>query len=147
MGCVSSEARIEQISAVKIPTPAIIFRRFSSKEKVCLTEQFAFAKTTVCTDDGSVGYRGYPTDACRADIPSFKPDVILVCGAEGLMRAAAKLCLETGVPGYVSTESRMGCGVGACLVCACAVKNPDGTVSNKRACADGPVFSLKELVL
>ena len=68
-------------------------------------------------------------------------------GADGLIKAAAKLSLATGVPGYVSTESRMGCGVGACLVCACAVKAPDGSVVHKRACADGPVFSLEELVL
>lgn len=120
---------------------------FSGKDKICLTEDFAFADTTVCTDDGSVGYKGYPTDACKADMADFKPDVLLVCGADGLIKAAARLSLSTGVPGYVSTESRMGCGVGACLVCACAVKNPDGSVSNKRACADGPVFSLEELVL
>ena len=73
--------------------------------------------------------------------------LLLVCGADGLIKAAAKLSLATGVPGYVSTESRMGCGVGACLVCACAVKAPDGSVVHKRACADGPVFSLEELVL
>lgn len=120
---------------------------FSTKDKVCFADDFAFGKTTVCTDDGSYGYRGFPTDACRADMADWKPDVILTCGSEGLVKAVAKLSLETGVPGYMSGEARMGCGVGACLVCACALKNADGTVSHKRACVDGPVFKLEDLVL
>ena len=35
----------------------------------------------------------------------------------------------------------MGCGVGACLVCA--VKLADGSVA--RACKDGPVFDAREV--
>ena len=35
----------------------------------------------------------------------------------------------------------MGCGVGACLVCACDMK--DGT--RKHVCKDGPVFDSKEV--
>ena len=35
----------------------------------------------------------------------------------------------------------MGCGVGACLVCAC--KGSDG--HQKHVCKDGPVFDAKEV--
>ena len=48
---------------------------------------------------------------------------------------------EFGVPCQVSMEERMGCGVGACLVCACDMK--DG--SRKHVCKDGPVFDSKEV--
>ena len=46
-----------------------------------------------------------------------------------------------GIPCQVSMEERMGCGVGACLVCACDMK--DG--SRKHVCKDGPVFDSKEV--
>ena len=46
----------------------------------------------------------------------------------------------------VSVEQRMGCGVGACLVCTCKIQGTDG-VHNKRVCKDGPVFDLSEVVL
>ena len=48
---------------------------------------------------------------------------------------------EFGVPCLVSMEERMGCGVGACLVCACDMA--DG--SRKHVCKDGPVFDAKEV--
>ena len=38
-------------------------------------------------------------------------------------------------------EERMGCGVGACLVCATPMK--DGTM--KHVCKDGPVFNAEEV--
>ena len=47
------------------------------------------------------------------------------------------------VPCLVSLEERMGCGLGACLVCVC--KKSDGT--NARVCKDGPVFDINEVQL
>lgn len=119
---------------------------FSKKSAVCFEADFtAFSQTTVCTDDGSYGYHGYPTDALKAD--DFTPDVILTCGPMPLVKAVAKLSAETAIPAYMSGESHMGCGVGACLVCVCALKNEKGEIEHKRACVDGPVFDLKDLVL
>lgn len=119
---------------------------FAKKSAVCFESDFAaFSKTTVCTDDGSYGYHGYPTDALAGD--DFTPDVILTCGSMPLVKAVARLSAETGIPAYMSGESHMGCGVGACLVCVCALKNEKGEIEHKRACVDGPVFDLKDLVL
>jgi len=40
----------------------------------------------------------------------------------------------------------MGCGIGACLVCACAVKdNKSGSIIMSRACVDGPVFCANDV--
>ena len=47
------------------------------------------------------------------------------------------------IPCFVSLEERMGCGIGACLVCAC--KTSDG--KNARVCKDGPVFEINKVVL
>lgn len=44
----------------------------------------------------------------------------------------------------MSLEQRMGCGVGACVVCSClTVRN--GQEHYARVCKDGPVFDAKEV--
>ncbi|MCH5163091.1 MAG: dihydroorotate dehydrogenase electron transfer subunit [Clostridiales bacterium] len=99
-------------------------------------------KVCYCTDDGSLGYHGYPTEL----LTEIAPEVIYVCGAPGLMRTAQKFCKDRGVIGFASTEQRMGCGVGACLVCSVKIVR-DGKERLLRACADGPVFPIEEIVL
>ena len=50
---------------------------------------------------------------------------------------------KENIPCYVSLEERMGCGIGACLVCVC-----DLTSGKKsRVCKDGPVFNSKAVQL
>jgi dihydroorotate dehydrogenase electron transfer subunit len=39
----------------------------------------------------------------------------------------------------------MGCGIGACLVCACKTKK-DGHEQYSHVCKNGPVFSAEEVV-
>ena len=45
----------------------------------------------------------------------------------------------------VSMEERMGCGIGACLVCACALKSENGETRYGHVCKDGPVFNAEEV--
>lgn len=122
------------------------FIGFPDRASIFFREDFAaFSDVTVCTDDGSAGFKGFPTDAFERS--GFKADVILTCGPMSMVKAVARISAQTRIPAYMSGESHMGCGVGACLVCVCALRNADGTVSNKRACVDGPVFKVEDLVL
>lgn len=125
-----------------------VFLGYPSKDSVVLDKEFAaLAETVVCTDDGSCGVQGFPTDSAKlCSDSSGKPDVILACGPHQMLKSVQKLCTMCGIEGYISTEARMGCGIGACLVCTCAVKNGDEE-KNVRVCKDGPVFDVKELVL
>ncbi|MDE6398342.1 MAG: dihydroorotate dehydrogenase electron transfer subunit [Clostridiales bacterium] len=126
----------------------ISYLGFADKSMVQFEDTFAaFGKTVVTTDNGTYGKRGYVTDVLRADMQALRPDVILTCGPTPMLKAAAKLSLETKVPAYMSCETRMGCGVGACLVCACDIKEKNGEIVRKRACVDGPVFRLEDIVL
>ncbi len=122
---------------------------FADKSKVAFEHEFALrSEKVVCTtDNGSYGVKGFPTQALEKDLKEINPDAILVCGPRPMLKATARFSLEHNIPAYASTEERMGCGVGACLVCACAVKQKDSGTVMKRACADGPVFGLEELVL
>ena len=73
-----------------------------------------------------------------------------IAGASGKDRtetaAALAAAKQAGVYSEVSLEQRMGCGVGACVVCACTVIR-DGEEKVLRVCKDGPVFSGEEVVL
>ncbi|MCL2062011.1 MAG: dihydroorotate dehydrogenase electron transfer subunit [Firmicutes bacterium] len=122
---------------------------FSDKSKTVLVDEFKKAcRVKVSTDDGSYGFNGYATDAFLDDFNSgvFKPDVLLTCGCEPLLKAVQQISRQLKIPAYMTGETRMGCGVGACLVCACAVHEGGKTVQ-KRACADGPVFLIEDVVL
>lgn len=107
-------------------------------------------KTSVITDDGSSGRKGFVTELVRDALEAKEVDVVYVCGPRGMMAAVATLCEEAGVRCEVSMEERMGCGVGACLACVCKTtfKSNEGVVGEKykRVCVDGPVFDSKEII-
>jgi len=95
----------------------------------------------IATEDGSTGSKGYVTDIIK-DITKY--NVIYACGPKGMLKRVKELCEDTGVKCFVSVEERMGCGIGACLVCACRIKEGD-TWHYKKACTDGPVFAAEEV--
>ena len=100
-------------------------------------------KLTVCTDDGSYGFHGFPSQALESELDEFRPQVIFCCGPEPLMRAVKRIGESRGITTYLSLEQRMGCGVGACLVCVCDLENG----ARARVCKDGPVFAIGEVDL
>ncbi|MBO6011729.1 MAG: dihydroorotate dehydrogenase electron transfer subunit [Oscillospiraceae bacterium] len=112
---------------------------FPTADRVMLTEEFSprVGRLDIATDDGSFGFHGFVTELVRDRLDGYA--AIFACGPEPMLRALSKVC--AGRPLQVSMERRMGCGVGACLVCA--VKLADGTVA--RACKDGPVFKAEEV--
>ena len=73
------------------------------------------------------------------------PDYIYTCGPEKMLAAVEREALKNNIGGELSVEKRMGCGIGVCLSCSCETKAEDQ--KNKRACVEGPVFGLGEVVL
>jgi dihydroorotate dehydrogenase electron transfer subunit len=92
----------------------------------------------VFTEDGSLGVQGFPTQGLVEALPGL--DGVYACGPVGMLAAVARFARD--LPCQVSMEERMGCGVGACLACACKVKGQKGYV---RVCVDGPVFNAAEI--
>lgn len=95
------------------------------------------------TMDGSAGYRGVVSDLLREKIAPAEVDFIYTCGPEMMMAAVTDFARQHNIPGEVSLEEKMACGVGACLGCARKLK-PDDTQYVK-VCKDGPVFSMNEV--
>jgi len=123
------------------------FMGFHDKSKVICVEEFAtYTKSVFCTSDGSFGERGHATDVFLERLEQIKPDVVLICGPHSFMKSAQKIAIDNNLKAYLSTEQRMGCGIGACLVCSCKTVK-DGEEHMSRVCADGPVFDVREIIL
>jgi dihydroorotate dehydrogenase electron transfer subunit len=104
--------------------------------------------TSVCTDDGSVGKKGFVTQVFQKDMKKFSPDntSIYACGPKEMLKSLAKILNVSNFDCQVSLEERMACGTGACMGCAVAVKDEQGALEYKRVCADGPVFNLQNII-
>lgn len=120
---------------------------FRNKDGVILGDAFrSICKDVVIsTDDGSFGEKGPVTLPLKRLLDSGGYDSVLACGPRAMLKAVAELCTASAVPCQVSMEERMGCGVGACLVCACKTKK-DGAEQMRHVCKDGPVFLASEVV-
>lgn len=99
---------------------------------------------TVCTDDGSYGFHGVVTAPLKEKLAFGGCFAVMACGPEPMIKAVIKTCEEYAVPCQVSLEQRMGCGVGACVVCSCMTVR-DGKEFYSRVCKDGPVFKAEEV--
>ena len=99
-------------------------------------EKLKANKLVVTTDDGSCGIKGMiPQVLDAATLKNAGYQVVYACGPEPLLAYVQEICREAGIPCYLSMESAMACGMGACLGCTIAT-----TEGNRRCCADGPVF-------
>lgn len=117
---------------------------FRNKSAVCLTEKFKSSKRLkITTDDGSLGEKGNAVSAFINDFENIKADAVIACGPPVMLKALKQALIEKGIkiPCFVSLEERMGCGIGACLVCVC--RTSDG--GNARVCKDGPVFDINKI--
>ena len=111
---------------------------FNTAKEVFYAEEFRSlgADVYVSTADGSVGTKGFVTDAIRENGVDF--DFFYSCGPLPMLKA---LCDCTDVKGELSFEERMGCGFGACMGCSCKT-----LAGNKRICKDGPVMKREEII-
>ncbi len=93
----------------------------------------------IATDDGSVGHKGYVTDAVVHFLESHQPDqqpVVYGCGPEGMLVALYRIARQRGLVAQLSVERYMKCGFGICGQCA---------MNGLLVCLDGPVLTLDQL--
>ena len=110
---------------------------FNKVDEIILADEFKDVcdEVVISTADGSVGVKGFVTDALKEMQPSY--DYFYTCGPMVMMKA---VCAALEGPGEASLEERMGCGAGFCYGCSIETKN-----GPKRVCKDGPVFKKEEL--
>jgi len=97
----------------------------------------------LCTDDGSLGFRGFVTERLRqlidGDGPGY-PDSVVAIGPMPMMRAVAETTRGAAIPTLVSLDPLMIDGTGMCGGCRVTI---DGEV--KFACVDGPFFDAHQV--
>ena len=114
--------------------PTVILGFNEESEIFCKEEFSALCDTVITPVDGSVGVKGFVTDAMKDMEYSF----FYTCGPMPMFKAIEKTAVGSG---EYSFEERMGCGFGACMGCSCKTK-----YGNKRICKDGPVLEREEII-
>lgn len=106
--------------------------RVLGRERARWQQAMPFIETL---DRAAAGQReGSPLQHFDEAFAHGTPDVLLCCGPEALMLAAARECLRRGLSAesiWLSLERRMHCGVGLCGHCY---------VGSSYACLDGPTY-------
>jgi dihydroorotate dehydrogenase electron transfer subunit len=130
-----------------------VFAGFQNAESVVLSDEFKpFADNiTLVSDDGSTGMKAFVTEAFLCALSGGAAyDNVYACGPVPMLKTLAGICETRAIKAQFTLEQRMGCGIGACLVCACAVKsnaaNGHEASVYVRVCRDGPVFASDELI-
>lgn len=127
---------------------AIAICGFRSANIVTLQKEFQAtgAQVVLCTDDGTMGRKALVTEPLKEILEKEEIDMVYACGPKPMLKFVAAISEEFHVPCEVSLEERMGCGIGACLVCACQLKDHDDQTYMGHVCKNGPVFNSKEVV-
>ncbi len=73
------------------------------------------------------------------------PCDVYACGPNAFLKCVSDTAAECGLRAQVSLETRMSCGMGACLGCVVNIREGDEIVY-KTVCHDGPVFYGEEVV-
>lgn len=115
--------------------PTLIYGARSIDDIVLVDKLSKLADVHICTDDGSLGYKGNVIEYLKQSSIDF--DYYYSCGPEKMLEFLAKEYSN----GCVSLEARMGCGFGACM--GCSIKTTNGY---KRVCKEGPVFASCEVL-
>ncbi|MDO9538217.1 MAG: dihydroorotate dehydrogenase electron transfer subunit, partial [Thermoplasmata archaeon] len=98
----------------------------------------AGAEVHIATDDGSVGHKGFVTQVAEKLIDENKPELIISCGPEPMLKGVVEIASKYRIECQVSLERYMKCGIGLCGSCQCG---------KFTVCNDGPVFLASELAM
>ncbi len=109
---------------------------FGGIDEVFYEEEFKAigCKVYVSTVDGSYGVKGTVIDAINDG--GVKTDFVCCCGPVPMLKAIERIYSR----GYMSFESRMACGMGACMACIAKDKKEENMYH--RICKEGPVFPI-----
>jgi dihydroorotate dehydrogenase electron transfer subunit len=102
------------------------------------------------TDDGSSGHHGFVTELMEPALLKSTEKVwnIHCCGPQPMLKQVAAICEKKRWNCWVSMETMMACGIGACL--GCTIRGADASLMPSstnylHVCKDGPVFSAVDI--
>ncbi len=90
----------------------------------------------LCTEDGSAGTKGVPTDLLEDLYRHYRFDVLYTCGPEAMMVKVLDFAMQYNIYMQASLERYIKCAVGLCGQCSC---------NGLRLCIEGPVLDCEKL--
>ena len=118
----------------------------TSNDLLCIEEfERLNLSVTTTTDDGSAGDQCLVTVPMEFAVSDARPDIIYACGPEAMLECVLGIVRAHSIACQLSIETRMACGMGACL--GCAVTAADMPDRYYHACLDGPVFDSESIHL
>lgn len=127
----AQNAEVTLLLAARTRDSLLYFDEFSS-------ENSSGFRLKVCTDDGSMGFKGLATEAVNEILEEEDFDRLYACGPEAMIYRLCRTARENKMRFEVSLERYMKCGCGICGTCAL---DPTGDL----VCFDGPVFTGEKL--
>jgi len=127
---------------------AYVVLGFRTKGLITFEKEFTEcgSNLNIATDDGSYRRKCFAIEIVKEILDANKIDIVMTCGPKIMMKGIALEAERRGIRCQVSMEERMACGIGACLACACRIRDAEReTFTNKRVCIDGPVFEGNEV--
>jgi dihydroorotate dehydrogenase electron transfer subunit len=122
---------------------AILFWGARNRDELLMIDRVRLLvkELVITTDDGSIGEKAFVTLPLQRYIVKKNYYPVYACGSTPMMKAVAALCALSDVQCFVSLETYMACGVGACLGCVVKIKDDDYPEGKfKSVCKEGPVF-------
>ncbi|MGX8850666.1 dihydroorotate dehydrogenase electron transfer subunit [Amedibacillus sp. YH-ame10] len=109
---------------------------FNDVDSVFYEEEFKVlgCHVVISTMDGSYGVKGTVMDGIED--ANITCDFVCSCGPRPMLKAVEANYQR----GYMSFESRMACGIGACMACVAKDKKEENLYH--KICKDGPVFPI-----
>ena len=120
----------------KLDTKVYVVLGFNDADSVFYENEFERlgCEVVIATMDGSYGVKGTVMDAI--DAKNITCDFTCSCGPRPMLKAVEARYTR----GYMSFESRMACGIGACMACVAKDKKEENMYH--RICKEGPVFPI-----
>jgi len=118
--------------------PMFLLGARSPADLLQIDEFRKYGTVYLSTEDGACGEKGFVTNHSVLESVDF--DYIYICGPKPMMVASVKYARQHSIPGEVSLENVMACGIGVCLCCV------EKTIyGNIRMCTEGPILNINTL--
>lgn len=144
IGIAPIKGLLEELTSHKIDADVIL----GFRDEPYLVEMFsAHASSLTLVSEYDASFRlGYVTQPLIEHIEANTYDMIYACGPEAMLKTLAGICNSRELPIQLLMEEKMACGIGACLVCTCKVKQGDFGFKHVRMCKEGPMFYGSEVI-
>jgi dihydroorotate dehydrogenase electron transfer subunit len=121
--------------------PADLYLGGRNREELAFRMRFEGivpGETVLSSDDGSLGEKGFVTEAFSRRVSLAPPAYarVYACGPMPMFSALARVVGAAGIDSEFSTEAAMGCGFGACLGCVIPGREKPFVIS----CLEGPIL-------